>query len=307
MYEDQEIVDAEVSTGTALAAIPGGGVTQRIQTGYATAMSVQLPRTLNVVQKRILDEARLMGEAAYYGWAAGKDRIEGPSQALAYAAARCWGNCAVDQQPIEETGDAWVFTSVFVDCETGFTLTRKFRQSKKWTVHGKLDAERKDDVRFQIGQTKGDRNVILKALPKWLIDKAMEAAKAGVREKLETYIAKHGMAAAIDYALKELAKSGVDESRVCTKFSVAKKSALTVYNLVIIAGDIQAIQHGQEYPDALYPADEAGDIASQLTGTKSKAEQKQSPTTTERQPGDDDEPLPTQAPPGIITPARCDS
>jgi hypothetical protein len=211
-----------------------------------------------------------MGEAAYYGWAAGKDRIEGPSQALAYAAARCWGNCAVDQQPIEETPDAWVFTSVFVDCETGFTLTRKFRQSKKWTVHGKLDAERKDDVRFQIGQTKGDRNVILKALPKWLIDKAMEEAKAGVRLKLENYIANHGMSAAIDYAVKELAKSGVDETRVCAKFSVAKKSALSLDNLVIIAGDIKAIQQGQEYPEELYPIDEAADIAGQLTGGKKK-------------------------------------
>ena len=277
----------EVEAGTALAAIPGGNVTQQIRTGYTTAMSVQRPRTLAAVNKRVLEEARLMGEAAYYGWAAGKDRIEGPSQALAYAAARCWGNCAVDQQPLEETSDAWIFTSVFVDCETGFTLTRKFRQSKKWTIHGKLDAERKDDVRFQIGMTKSDRNVIFKALPKWLIDQAMDEAKAGVRAKLESYIAKHGLPAAIEYAVKELAKNGVKDAQICEKFSVAKKSALTVDNLVVMAGDIKAIQSGQEYPDALYPSTDAADIASQLTKPKSEPA---APRT--REPGEDGELFP---------------
>lgn len=229
-----------------------------------------------------------MGELAYYGWAAGKDRIEGPSQAIAYAAARCWGNCAVDQLSLEENADAWIFTSVFVDCETGFTLTRKFRQSKKWTVHGKLDPERKDDVRFQIGQTKGDRNVILKALPKWLIDKGVEEAKAGVRAKLESYINKHGMPAAIDYALKELAKSGISTDRVCSKYSVAKPSALSLENLVIIAGDIKAIQQGQEYPESLYPTNAAADIADQIKSRAGKAKppSAKSPEEVEQQQPD---------------------
>lgn len=264
-----------------------GQAMQQVKTGYTTAIAVQQPRELTVVQKRFLEEARLMGEAAYYGWAAGKDRIEGPSQALAYAVARCWGNCAVDQSAIEETPDAWIFTSVFVDLETGFTLTRKFRQSKRWTVHGKLDAERKDDVRFQIGQTKGDRNVILKAIPRWLVDHGMEEAKKGVREKLEKFIVKNGLSAAIDYALKELAKSGVSDEQVCDKFSVAKASGLTVDQLVIIAGDIKAIQAGQEYPDALYPSTEASDIAGQLTKPKGGKKQPEAPPSPE--PADEDE------------------
>lgn len=268
MVDDNEIIEGEFenSQSTALVASGAGAVTQQVRTGYATAVMVQSPRALERVRKGLLEEARMMGEAAYYGWSAGKDRVEGPSQALAYAAARRWGNCAVDQLPLEDSPDAWIFTSVFIDCETGFTLTRKFRQSKKWTVHGKLDPERKDDVRFQIGQTKGDRNVILKALPKWLIDQAMEEAKAGVRKKLQGYIDKHGLPAAIDYSMKELAKSGVTPERVCNKFSVAKPSALTLENLVIIAGDIKAIQQGQEYPEALYPADDAADMTRELLG-----------------------------------------
>ena len=273
--------EANTSAGSQLVGSPGenaGLITQpraltqqRVQTQYVTAMSVQLPRSLDVVRKQFLEEARLMGEGGYYGWGVGKDRIEGPSQAMAYAAARCWGNCAVDQLPLEESRDAWIFTSVFVDCETGFTLTRKFRQSKRWTVYGKLDPDRKDDIRFQIGQTKGDRNVILKALPKWLIDQGMDEAKAGAREKLEQYIKKHGLPAAIDYALKELAKLGIDETRVCFKFSVAKTSALSLDNLVIIAGDIKALQQGQEYPEAIYPDPASDDQATDKQSVTEKA------------------------------------
>lgn len=273
MIDDNDILDAETSPGTALAAVSGGPVTQRIQTEYTTAMMVQRPRTLNVVQKRLMEEARLLGETAYYGWGAGKDRIEGPSQALAYSAARCWGNCAVDQPPVESTPTEWIFTSIFVDCETGFTLGRKFRQSKNSTVYGKMDTERKNDMRFGTGQSKCDRNVILKALPKWLIDQAMDEAKAGVRAKLESYIAKHGLPAAIDYATKELAKSGIKEPQICEKFSVAKKSALSVDNLVVMAGDIKAIQSGQEYPAALYPSTDAADIANQLTRPRAESPQ----------------------------------
>lgn len=268
MFDDNEIIEGEFenSQSTALVASGAGAVTQQVRTGYTTALSVQKPRDLEQVRRDFLVEARLMGEAAYYGWGAGKDRIEGASQALAYAAARRWGNCAVDSLPIEETPEAWVFTSVFIDCETGFTLTRKYRQSKKSKVYGKHDEERKDAMRFGSGQSKSDRNVICKALPKWLIDQGLDEAKAGVRKKLQGYIDKHGLPAAIDYSMKELAKSGVTPERVCNRFSVAKPSALTLENLVIIAGDIKAIQQGQEYPEALYPADDAADMTRELLG-----------------------------------------
>src|ERR1700733_12715611 len=136
---------------------------QRVQTGYCTAVAVQKPRSLVVVKKRLDEEAALAGEDFFYGWGAGKDRVEGPSVGLAMAAVRCWGNCAIEALPVQDLGDSWVFTSAFIDLETGFTLTRQFRQSKKWTVHGKMDGERKDDVRFQIGQSKSARNVALNA------------------------------------------------------------------------------------------------------------------------------------------------
>lgn len=231
-----------------------GQVALQARGTYVTAVQVQKPRDLMEVDARLNQEANLMGEAAYYGWGAGDDRIEGPSEALAFAAARCWGNTAIEYSPVQETLDSYVFTAHFVDLETGFTLSRPFRQSKRWKVYGKLDETRKEDVRFQIGATKAARNVILKALPSWLIDKALETAKAGVRAKLEAFIEKKGISAAQDLIVSELAKCAVKEEAILAKFGVAERKALDTDKLVILRGDLKALQTGQERASELFPS-----------------------------------------------------
>jgi hypothetical protein len=271
-YDDDEVGGELIQEpNRALAAAPGQTMLQ-MRTSYSTAMSVPKPRELNQAAKRLLQEARLAGESFYYGWGSGKDRVEGPSVGLAMAAARCWGNCAVEMQPMQETGDAWVFTAAFVDLETGFTVNRQFRQSKRWTVYGKLDAERKDDMRFQIGQSKATRNVILNALPEWLIEQAMDEAKAGVRSKIEKYINDNGYAAAVDMIVKTLAKLGVKEDAIVDKCGVAAVTALNVDQLVILRGDIAALQAGQERAAALFPllARQEAAAAPQAQGSKSE-------------------------------------
>lgn len=227
---------------------------QQVKTGYTTAVAVQQPRDLAVVHKRLMAEAKMAGESFYYGWGAGKDRIEGPSICLAMAAARCYHNSAVDILPLQETEDAWIFTAVFVDLETGFTLTRQFRQSKKWTVHGKFDAERKDDIRFQIGQSKAARNAVLNALPKWLIDAAVVESKQGVREKIEKFVAEKGLPAAVGLVITGLAKHGVKEEFVLEKCAVPKREGLTIDHIVMLRGDLYALDNGQEYASSLFPA-----------------------------------------------------
>jgi hypothetical protein len=227
---------------------------QQVKTGYTTAIAVQQPRDLQVVNKRLMAEAKLAGESFYYGWGSGRERIEGPSIGLAMAAARCFGNSAVDALPIQETDDSWVMTAAYIDLETGFTLTRQFRQSKKSVVHGKHDNERKDDIRFQIGQSKAARNVVVNALPKWLIDAAVNEAKVGVRAKIEQYVASKGLPAAVGLVLTGLAKHGVTEPIVLDKCQVAKLEGLTIDHVVMLRGDLYALDSGQDYASALFPA-----------------------------------------------------
>lgn len=243
----------------------GGAMTQT-RGSYATAVAVQKPRVLAAVQRRLGEEADLAGEDFFYGWGDKNDRIEGGSIDLALAAVRCWGNCAVELLPVVETATAWIFTAAFVDLETGFTLSRQFRQSKSSKVFGKHDEERKMDIRFQIGQSKAIRNVVLNAVPRSLTNGAMEQAKAGVRSKLEGFINTNGLPAATQMVLRGLAKHGVNEERVLSKVGVANKTAITIDHLIVLRGDLAALDAGRDWPSELFPEAkaEAGNLADRL-------------------------------------------
>ncbi len=252
--------------------IARGDAVQQIRTSYVTAVSVQKPRDIALVEKGCMKEAALAGESIYYGWGAGKDRIEGPSIEAAMILARNWGNAALDMLPVQDTHDAWIFTASFIDCEAGVTVTRQFRQSKRYTVHGKMDAERKDDIRFQIGQSKALRNVVLAALPGWITDRMIEKAKQGVREKIEQYIQKNGIEGARDLVVKALAKHGIDEERLEAKIG-KPIGAWQVEELTILKGDIKALNDRTESPETIFPPpkDKAGSGSSVAEKVAAKA------------------------------------
>lgn len=231
-----------------------GAPMQRTQGRYTTAVQVQRPRRLPEVEKSALAEAAMLAEDGFYGWGAGKDHIEGPSVELANALARCWGNCAVEMEPMQETATAWIMTAAFVDLETGFTLTRQFRQSKEWVVHGRHDDARKDDIRFQIGQSKAVRNVILNALPAWLVRRALDQCRGGVRAALEKSVAQYGLEKVQRRALDRLAALGVSEARVLSVMGRRVAAGLTVEDLILLHGNIQALESGTDTIDAVFPA-----------------------------------------------------
>lgn len=240
---------------TAPAVIAEGKTVEQIKTTYHTAVRVQKPRDLMLVEKNCLIEAALAGEVCYYGWGDGQNRVEGPSIDCAMIAARNWGNAAVEMRPIIETAKAYIMEAAFIDLETGYTYPRQFRQSKAWTVYGKMDKERKEDVRFQIGQSKAQRNAILKALPRWLIDKMIEKAKEGVRAKLEAYIKNNSIESARKLSLDALVKHGVSLERIEDKYS-KKYGGWDVDLLIVLKGDIRALSDGAESADALYPVEQ---------------------------------------------------
>lgn len=239
-----------------------GGTALQTKTSHATAIRVQVPRQMKEIQRRLRDAAALAGERMYYGWGAGKDRIEGPSIKLAMACVSAYGNCAVEMGEVQDIGDSWIINAVFVDLETGATITRPFRQSKRSVVAGKHDEERKMDIRFQIGVSKATRNVVVNAMPVGLIDMAIDEAKAAVKSKIESYIQKNGKVAAVVWLTKELSKYGIKEEQILDKFSVATLEGLSIDQLVLIRGDLSALMDGQESATTLYPIPEAKPVAS---------------------------------------------
>lgn len=232
---------------------PGGAGLARAQTTGTQSIIRMEPRTMKRVEAASIAEASLLGTLAYYSWGAGKNRIEGPSWNLAKSLMRCFGNCSLDMDPVQDLPDAWVFTARAVDHETGFSISRQFRQAKGWQVHGRFDEERKDDIRFQIGQSKALRNVALAFLPEWLVDRCLDQAKGGVREAIERAVDEHGMEKVVTQALSRLARLGVPEARVLGCMGRATVAAITVEDLVILRGSITAAEKGADTIDNLFP------------------------------------------------------
>lgn len=225
---------------------------QAVRGQFVTAVTVQQPRDLIKVETNCLMEAALAGERCYYGWKAGDGFIEGPSIELAMIAARNWGNSAVEMLPIIEDAKSYLMTAAFIDLENGTTITRQFRQSKTSIVYGKMDEERKADIRFQIGQSKAQRNVVLRALPTWLIDKMMDRAKQGVREKLERLIETKGIGEARELLLKEFTKHSVTKERIEAKYK-KKVGAWDVELLTLLRGDLYALNSKVEEAIIIFP------------------------------------------------------
>ena len=230
-----------------------GQAMQQVRTNYTTALSIQKPRELKVVERLLCEEATLGAEDFYYGWGRGKNRVEGPSIVFALSIARLYGNCAIDNKDVQETASAWIFTATFVDLETGFTLSRAWEQPKNWTVYGDMDAHRKRTIRFQQGQSKAIRNVVLNCMPIGLIAAGMAAAKGKVAEKIINKVEKEGLDVVVTRALALLAQYDIDEDRVLAKFGWGSRQALDTDDLVLIACDCNAMKAERESPEVLYP------------------------------------------------------
>jgi hypothetical protein len=232
---------------------PGAGMVQA-HTPYVSAMQVLKPRDMVAVEKSILRQAALMGEDAFYGWGAGKGRVEGASIKLAMVMFNAFGNITMVAPPVQETPEAFIFTHYIVDLESGASAPRQWRESKRSVVDGRMDEERKMQIRFNRGQSKNQRNVILNRMPQWLIDKALEEAKKGSRDKLQKFVDAKGIAAAQTLIVGNLAKVGVTEAQILEKMGVAEIKGLDVDDLTRLNADYKAIDSGEEHASTLFPS-----------------------------------------------------
>lgn len=183
----EEIMDAK---NELVNAAKSGKSMVQIKSSYVTAISVQRPRSITEVADKVFEEARLAGADFFYRWKVkNKDGstgiIQGGSIDIAMAFARNFSNCASDIE-VNETQTHFVFKASVIDLETGFTFPRLFRQRKNQRMSKKMDIDRAEDIAFQIGQSKAQRNVWLKIMPNWMLSKAitiaMDAESTGITD-----------------------------------------------------------------------------------------------------------------------------
>lgn len=296
-----------------------GFAVQRVQAPYTTAVSVQRPRSISRVTANVLEEAKLAGASFYYGWTAkkkdgGTEKIEGPSIDLAMCMARNYGNCALDIEE-DETLDHYRFKGVFIDLESGFTCPRLFRQRKSQNI-GMKDQGRAEDIVYQIGQSKAVRNCIVRAMPTWLSDQAIEEAKKAELSRIKP----ENIALARGKTLEFFRQYGVTQDRIEVKIGAVIDS-WTAQNIVDLRGMATALKEGRISAIELFPeatTTEKGEPDSaekRTTKAKAKKEPSQAPVVippTEEKPPEapqGKEMAPSECPdrPGdIMTKEFCD-
>ncbi len=261
-HDDDGVIDGDFeevpNATTALQTVRRNSGALQVKTAYATAVHVQIPRDLasgrpSSVLARVLREAEICGEDFIYSMTfrtkEGPSVVEGVSIDGAMIMARNYGNCATDVEIVEEGPAHWVMRAVFIDLETGFTEPRLFRQSKG-TVQGKFDAERKLDMAFQICQSKAKRNVIVRAMPAWLVAKAVDAAKASAAAKIKD------LPGEIDRALKAFGDLGVDQARMEKRIG-APIAQWNARDVVKLKATYRAVKDRQTTAENEFPAVEA--------------------------------------------------
>lgn len=292
-----------------------GMAVQRVQAPYTTAVAVQKPRSISRVTANVLEEAKLAGSSFYYGWTAkkkdgGTEKIEGPSIDLAMCMARNYGNCALDIEE-DETLDHYRFKGVFIDLESGFTCPRLFRQRKSQNI-GMKDQGRAEDIVYQIGQSKAVRNCIVRAMPTWLSDQAIDEAKKAELSRIKP----ENIALARGKTLEFFRQYGVTQERIEAKIGSAIDT-WTPQNIVDLRGMATALKEGRISAIELFPevTTEKTEVTEKRT-TKAKAKPKEAEVVVGQQeqekkkaPPVDEEMAPSECPdrPGdIMTKEYCD-
>jgi hypothetical protein len=249
------IIEPEVMTGAG-GIIAAGGALQQMRTGYAISVRVQVPRDLELVASRCLAEAKLAGEAVFFGWGSGKNRVEGATIDCATLILRNWTNAACEVLSVEDNPREWIFHCGFVDLETGVTFTKPFLQSKSSQIFGNLDTARATSSRFAQGASKGMRNVILKAVPVWLVEQVVEAGKSGALAKLEQFIKKNNIEAARQKVLKGLLHFGAKAEDIERKTG-KEYGEWDKYTLIDLGADFKAIKNGDISIVEAFPPEKA--------------------------------------------------
>lgn len=255
LYNENNTTDTQLMTIEDISSKPMNNTdftTGAIQTKnrYVTAMQVISPRNLNRVISKCVEEASIAGEEFIYSWKQGSTIIEGLTVGAALSIVRNFGNAMVDVE-VQENDKAYIFTAYFCDLETGFNISRSFRQSKSSpkNKYGKeiYEGDRGVDIIFQIGQSKAIRNVVLNAIPRWLATKVLQEAKNNAMANINNI----GEVKARELLLNKINNLKIDLSKVESTYGKAK--SWDKVKLVQLSSALKSLENGYEDEDTLFP------------------------------------------------------
>lgn len=231
----------------------GGGMMITASSGYVTAQKIAVPREYGRIFSQITQLAAAAGHDWFYAWPTkNKDGSTGEVAGLtvkgANAVARLFGNNHLGVSSVQESATHWIIKAQFVDLETGFTYERPFRQRRSQAAGKKMEADRAEDIAFQIGCSKAIRNCVTNAVPtesQHAFDEARRSLVDKIGNKLPEWKAR---------CVQRLSELKVDLKRVERQMGkpVDNWVARDVAKLV---AQITAIFDGMATPDDIWPVE----------------------------------------------------
>lgn len=174
------------------------------------AISVQVPRKPAAILQAVLAELEAVpkwAEKCYYDRPiGGGERVVGANVVLTRIVARHWGNCSIRDYVADQTTDKDGVQMIqcaaqFIDLETNYALQRVYPvSSMAWRRSGGyvlLEGEKLSQA-VLIGLSKAERNVVLAAIPEFVIQTAFETCR-----RIAAKSVKGKMAAWLDFFLKK--------------------------------------------------------------------------------------------------------
>jgi hypothetical protein len=221
----------------------------QVHGGIITAQRVSVPRKEEDILKTAKFIAARAADHYYYRWPVKDKRgkttyVEGPSIKLAMDLARIWGNCQVEPM-VEVHPDHFMIYARFVDLETGYSLTRPFKQRRNLDL-GRTDVDRADDIALQIGVSKALRNVIVGA-NSILAGEMLQAAKNSLVARIEKSPEK-----ALEFIRQSLDKLDVDPERVARVYGRPLEK-MAAPDLAKLYAEIQSVQDNMTTANDTWP------------------------------------------------------
>ena len=231
-----------------------------------TAQRVAVKRDIPRILKEVDQIAEAFGPKFYYSWPTkNKDgtvgEVCGASIDCAMALVNIWGNCRVGAIVVDENPTHWVFAAQFVDFEKGVTVMRGYRQRRSQSAGKGMQADRAEDMAFQIGQSKAIRNVIVAGL-KIYCDRAVQEARNSAFRWVQANPEK-ALAMVLDLAQELRVPVGRME-----RLTGRKSDKWLAPDLISVRAKLISIQDGFDDVDTAFPAEDAAEKQDEKTATE---------------------------------------
>jgi hypothetical protein len=283
---------AEEAPGGNLPAVPSAGETLiASQHAIITAQKVAVPRNHNRIMTQLRELCALMGQRYVYSWEVNdrrnrrKQEVTGLTIKAANDLARIYGNNIVDVRAVPDGRDHFMFYARYTDLETGYSMTRGFRQRVAQDL-GMKDRDRAEDIVFQIGQSKAIRNVILNALQTYA-DEMLELAQRNMLGWVE-----NNRQRADAWVNQALETHGIEVRRV-EAYVGRKRAEWTVPQVARVMAVLRSVEEGMLGARDAFPSGDDVSIVEQEKAEK-EAAGKQQDGAGDQQQGSGGDPPQTQ-------------